>query len=482
MAEKPNVKPDKPKLTKRIFLVLRKSPELLARYTLAEENLARKTVAEVLIEAIPSINTATVGFDIVSLPSRPSVMMERGYHSIAAGIDKLIVVLMVSPKDIKFFQDIPKTAPADTVTGFGVDAPVSVGGYWAGGIGMGNTFSTRAAAELLIKRDALVRDGTLLTGQGVHVALIDSGLDVVERQQLGLSFGVTIPGQEHLNALPEAPAAPRYDHAFAMARSFKSIAPDVTIHDFAVLPPRLSKTLIPNIGIRPVAFISDMHAAYIALANLILEYRNNGDNSPWVVVNAWSVYRRNWAISDQSAYDNLDLITHPLNASIAEVSTLGADIIFCAGNGGQFGNDPRCGPEDIGPGYSIIGPNGHPDVITVGAVRTDGGWIGSSSQGPGIMGKQLEAIQKPDIAAPSDFIENDDGSQLNSGTSTACAVTAATVAALRQGWPTTHRLAFKAALLTKARQMEEAGWNNRTGHGILNIEALTAQPTVALGQ
>lgn len=466
--------------SRRLFLLVRKRPGFLQRYRLPNETLARRRVAEALNAAIPTIATQTAGFKIVSLPSRPSVMMDNGNHPIIAGIDELVVTLLVKPADLRFFLDIPSIAPADTVTSAGIDAPIRVNGYWAGGIGMGNMFSTRDRADNLIGRSELIKNAVPLTGQGVHVALMDSGLDMVERQQLGLNFGLSVSFPEHVNSLAGAPPAPRYGHAFTMARNFKAIAPDVTIHDYAILPVRLSKALIPSMGVRVGSFLSDAAAAYIALASHINWRRNLGDNNPWVVVNSWAVYERTWDPKDPIDDPDPDVITHPLNAKIALVASLGVDIIFCAGNGGQFGNDPRCGHDDKGPGRSIIGPNGHPDVITVGSVRTDGGWIGSSSQGPGAMnayagnsGRPLEAIQKPDLAAPSDFVENWDNSQLNTGTSTACALTAATIAALRQGWPTLSRVTFKQALISSARQLETAGWNNRTGHGILNIDALT---------
>jgi subtilisin family serine protease len=466
--------PANPLFTQRVYLLLRKRAGFFARYTRPNEDQARIQVAQALNAAIPSIQTATSGFEIVSLPSRPSVMMmtAAGPHPIVAGIRKLVVTLLINPRDLPFFQSIPAIAPPDTVTAFSFDAPVRLGGHWAGGMGMGNVFSKRETAERLISREFLKKSGTALTGQGVHVALIDSGLDAIERQRLGMTYGLTCPGQEHLNYAQFAPAAPRYDHAFSMARNFKMVAPNVTLHDYAVLPSRLSKALIPSIGIRQPAFISDMVAAYNTLSAHILWRQSVGDLAPWVVSNSWSIYKRSWNPTDPAAVPNPDMANDPLNTVIAQVAMLGADIVFCAGNGGQFGNDPRCGPDDQGPGRSIIGPNGHPDVITVGSVRCDGGWIGSSSQGPGMMGTQLGAVQKPDIVAPSDFIENEDRAQFNTGTSTACALTAAVIAAIREGWPMMQRSALKAAIIGSARQMDAPGWNNRTGHGILDVKAL----------
>jgi subtilisin family serine protease len=467
--------PENPNHTQRIYLLLQKRQNLLTLYTLQAEKEAREKVANALRIMMPANGARKPGFEVVSLPSRPSVMMETaaGPHPVVAGIRELVVTLLVNPRDLPFFRNLPRIAPPDTVTAFGYDAPIRLRGHWSTVMGLGNRFSSREKAEKLIRRQSLQMNGTTLTGQGVHVALIDSGLDVIERQRLGMTYGMSYAGSEHLKYASEAPPAPRYDHAFTMARNFKMIAPNVTLHDYAVLPSRLSKALVPSIGIEVDAFLSDMVAVYITLHTQISLRQSLGDYAPWVISNSWSVYERTWDPSDPNAVPNPDMASDPLNAKIALVATLGADIIFCAGNGGQFGNDPRCGENDVGPGRSIIGPNGHPDVITVGSVRSDGGWIGSSSQGPGIMGTQLSAIQKPDIVIPSDFAENEDGSQLNTGTSTSCAITAAVVAAIREGWPLIQRNVLKTAIINCCWQMDTPGWNNRTGNGILNVEDLT---------
>ena len=83
------------------------------------------------------------------------------------------------------------------------------------------------------------------------------------------------------------------------------------------------------------------------------------------------------------------------------------DIIFCAGNCGGACPDGRCGPNDFGPGRGIWGANAHPSVLTVGAVRTDTSWIGYSSEGPGPGRPPLNKLanQKPDLCAPSHYVE-----------------------------------------------------------------------------
>jgi hypothetical protein len=68
-------------------------------------------------------------------------------------------------------------------------------------------------------------------------------------------------------------------------------------------------------------------------------------------------------------------------------------------------------------------------VLTVGAVRTDGLWLGYSSQGPGTLQKKGDKEnKKPDICAPSQFSEDDDEGLGNTGTSAASALVAGLVA------------------------------------------------------
>jgi subtilisin family serine protease len=152
------------------------------------------------------------------------------------------------------------------------------------------------------------------------------------------------------------------------------------------------------------------------------------------------------------------------------------DVVFAAGNCGEFCPSQRCGGLDRGPGHSIWGANAHPLVITAGAVLTDETWLGYSSQGPGPVAL---ATQKPDFCAPSQFCETNDASVLNSGTSAACAMTAGVLAALRSNpaWDqfTVTPATMKAALITSARKTLGPAWNERLGYGILDAAKAIAQ-------
>jgi hypothetical protein len=174
---------------------------------------------------------------------------------------------------------------------------------------------------------------------------------------------------------------------------------------------------------------------------------------------------------------------NPLNQIVRALDERGFDQVFGAGNGGQFEPHPLCGPGDIGPGQSILGANSSPSVLTMGAVRADGMWIGYSSQGPGQpgFGTDVSSVEKPDLCAPRHFVETADGAWLSSGTSAACGVAAGAVAALRSaGSPlaSVDPEALRGTLRQAARKppgmRRGADYDIRYGHGILDLAGALA--------
>ncbi len=311
-------------------------------------------------------------------------------------------------------------------------------------------FSDSAAADRLIGaaalRDPVLNPGAPLEGDGVNVAVFDHGLEAYRLPRFGGGWAKP----------PRLPGTTRGGHGMAMARRILALAPKATLHDYAVLPDRIGDI---------DAWASDICAAVVDLIADIKAARASGNTGPWVALNAWSVFRRAWNPGNGSPDDPL----HPLNKSLSDAVAEGCDVVFAAGNCGQFYPDPRCGCGDTGPGFSILGANAHPEVLTVASVRADGAWIGSSSQGPG-PGPAYRP--KPDLSAPSHFRDADDAARLNTGTSTASAVTAGAMAALRQGWPTLPPAAMKQILIDTAREADGGpGWSNRTGHGIIDLRA-----------
>jgi subtilisin family serine protease len=122
-------------------------------------------------------------------------------------------------------------------------------------------------------------------------------------------------------------------------------------------------------------------------------------------------------------------------------------------------------------------------VLTFGAVRSDGMWLGYSSQGPGqsrldtpAPGQPNHAHDKPDLCVPSQFSENDDAFTVNTGTSAACALATGVVAALRSKWRAGHEPQpspdeLKDLLIRTARKTNGQYWDGRFGHGILDAKA-----------
>jgi subtilisin family serine protease len=183
-----------------------------------------------------------------------------------------------------------------------------------------------------------------------------------------------------------------------------------------------------------------------------------------VLVNAWAVYDRR---TENPSGDYTDNRSHPFHALIAEADANGMDVVFAAGNCGQFCPSGKCGPNDRGPGNSILGANSYESVLTVGAVRSDTMWLGYSSQGPG---QPNLATAKPDLCAPSQFREDGDAYTVNTGTSASAALAAGVIAALRSKWDSRQVSPYdlRRVLNQTARPAGGAGSESRFGSGILN--------------
>jgi hypothetical protein len=347
------------------------------------------------------------------------------------------------------------------------DLPLEPAHHWCPTSPPGDRFGDRRAARDLIKAQALSDEG--LVGANVNVAIVDRGLNGTDiTNKLGGIFGGgwtfcpnAGPPCIQPGTLDVIPGVTHNDHAMEVARNVLSIAPQAILHDVPVIPQRIA-----NIAL----FLSNAYAVFYRILTDIRARRTAGDHRPWVVVNAWGVLDRLKEFPPESYTANPD---NYFNLLIGEVVADNIDVVFAAGNCGQFCPDLRCGPYDRGPGRSIFGANSHPKVISVGAVRTDGLWIGSSSQGPGALDPD-----KPDLVAPSAFTEPGDRHTRNGGTSTACALAAGVVAALREEW---HPNAvpsdtMRAALRTGARPRglpPDAA--SRFGAGIIDAEKAMAE-------
>jgi len=75
---------------------------------------------------------------------------------------------------------------------------------------------------------------------------------------------------------------------------------------------------------------------------------------------------------------------------------------------------------------------------------------------------------------PSQYRETEDAHLVNTGTSASCALAAGVIAALRShhGWDSTRIPPddLRSHLISTARETHYEGWNERLGHGILDVE------------
>jgi hypothetical protein len=475
----------------RLYATLKNTTELLALYRDRDlDGLTRFSVT--LLRAIPDRSPAYgqqlptsqspaaalqlfADLRAVAAPSldwRPALVTDE-YRDAAVAAqdivpDELIIAYELPNADhgqllldlVNGRRNVPLDAAGNAFLAAGLDPGGSVADHWCPGSANLAIFGHRELARRTIKANALTSRGFL--GQRVNVVIIDEGLDKerIPPKNWGGGLDLSAPGLDQ-----PAGAAPRTSHGMMIARSILDLAPDAILYDVPAVP----LNPIPV----PVA-ISSMQAAYESLIHVIQQLRTIPRwSGPWVLVNAWGIF--DTSTDPSGSYTrNLEPHGHPLiNLVTRAIKDHHFDLVFAAGNCGQFCPSQRCGGPDRGPGHSIWGANAHPLVTTVGAVRSDETWIGYSSQGPG---PETLAVEKPDLCAPSQFCETYDAASLSSGTSASCAMAAGVVAALRSNpvWDqiTLTPEALRLALISSARKpFGPSGWDGRTGFGILDAAA-----------
>ncbi len=337
----------------------------------------------------------------------------------------------------------------------GSDVPVSFADYWNPADATDPLFGDRHSALRLLGVDRLNEHHANL-GEGVNVVVVDQGVDKQLVRRLGGRFGGgwTRPGAPK-------PGMTKGGHGAMLVRNVLSVAHKATIFDCPLVPEEVG-------NIR--TFLSQVHAAYSHMLGGIAHLRQQDPQKwggPWIFLNAWATFSRG---TEQPVGDYTNNPNHPFNRMIERTVNSGFDVVFAAGNCGQFDPDLECGACDQGPGHSILGANSHPRVLSVGAVRVDGMWLGYSSQGPG---QPRLARYKPDLCAASQFHEVDDAYTNNTGTSAASALAAGVVAALRTRWDTSAMPPdeLKMLLMMTARRTEGPAWNGRLGNGVLDALA-----------
>lgn len=438
-----------------IYALLRPEKELVAHYDRGDmrrvldiliKDLNEKSTVEAkkLAEALSKLNAKQV-----HPPSRKWALEAYGLpRELPPDEGRILVVNFDDPvRADETHKGIEKEVAADPnnskFLGVGADLALGATQFWCPGEGGQGLFATRRAAETLMRSNCLAQRG--LRGRDVNVIVVDQGFD----ETLVPRFGGRWWNR------PTQPPKGGSEHGNRIVHNILSLAPEATFYDLPLIPPAIAD--VPQ-------FVSDAQAAFETVRHDIGRLRTiRGVTGPWVMANAWAVFDRSSEVP-LGSYTEGD--RHPFNKEVEKVEQAGVDLIFAAGNCGQFCPDRRC--SENGPGHSIWGANAHPQVLTVGAVRADTMWTGYSSQGPAPTTLQRD---KPDLCAPSQFSEDDDARRGNTGTSTACALAAGAVAALRSRWDATtiSPAAMRDLLRSRARPVAQPH-DYRFGFGILDVE------------
>jgi serine protease AprX len=279
-----------------------------------------------------------------------------------------------------------------------------------------------------------------ITGEGVVVGIVDGGIWAEGRMDPEQP-GVVPRVIDGWPAQDWGTIAGWRRHGNMLATDVLGIAPKASLYDI-----RISDSSHTDRG-RMSDAIAGIHWA-------IEKYRATG--TPHILCCGWGIYRQ----ADDPKYATDP--HHPLTRKIVEALDEGMIVLFAAGNGGDSCPASWCG-DDCGPGKSIWGANGHPRVLSVGAVNKHKEVIGYSSQGPAALDEH-----KPDVCGVSHFAGYFCS---DSGTSAACAVTAGVVALLKQARPALTQEAAKRALKSTAKPVGPASWNHQTGSGVIQAKA-----------
>jgi len=364
----------------------------------------------------------------------------------------------LQPEDV--VNDIIRAAAEkqDIFGGSSPDLAFATADHWCSA-GGDSIFSDRAEAEQLLGVDYL-RTQNRTSGKGVNVVVVDQGLD---KTILGASYGGGWSVGSNLPGTPRPhPGSVGRSHGMMIAHNILKVAPEATLWDLPLAPPRIA-----NIQ----TFLSLALAAYDIVLADIANWRTGQFPGPWILVNPWGIFDRKSEVPLGHYTTNPN---NPFNLKVDAAVAQDIDVVFAAGNCGQFCPDTRCGEADQGPGRSIWGANSLNSVLTVGAVRADAIWLGYSSQGPG---QPLLGPKKPDFCAASQFCEDGDAFTINTGTSAACGLTGGIVAALRSRWNSTTVPpgTLKGILNQTARKPQGLATNpalkDRLGNGILDAKA-----------
>jgi subtilisin family serine protease len=283
-----------------------------------------------------------------------------------------------------------------------------------------------------------------MTGAGVHLAIVDTGINVAHLKSLGQPAKVNASKSWTPRGISSKPGKHPVDHGTMCAFDAGIAAPDATFLDHALL---LSQTEGPTVM---AGLLSDAIRSYAKLRDVLDGM--SASRRALVISNSWGMFDPAWDFPPGHPGNYSDNPRHPFNVIVASLEAAGADILFAAGNW-------------------------HGRVLSVAGVDTRRKRVGYSSQGPGRL-----SAQKPDIAAYTHFT----GSKAfapdpDSGTSAACPVLAGVVAAVRTKYPASKLspASLRAFLAKTAVDLGGQGFDFDHGWGLVDTTGLLAALSAA---
>ncbi|MET0604712.1 MAG: S8 family serine peptidase [Baekduia sp.] len=297
------------------------------------------------------------------------------------------------------------------------------------------------------------------TGEGVRVAVVDSGINAAHLASRGHTNAVDVSNSFTPAGVLSQPGAHGLGHGTMCSFDIGIAAPEAVLLDHAVL---LSRTP-GQVAIQ--GLLSDAVRSFSQLRALL----HSEDGPPLVVSNSWGVFDPAWDFPVGHPGNYTDNPGHPFNLIVSSLERAGADILFAAGNCGVDCPDGRCRFMQL----PICGANSHPAVLSIAGIDVKDARVGYSSQGPGRI-----SADKPDVCSYTHF----KGSEVfgtgtpDSGTSAACPVAAGVVAAIRTrvSHSALTPAQLRALIQRTATDLGHVGFDHDHGWGALTPPALVA--------